>query len=119
MLKLLPLVEKVELDVEIGDTILTGKFRNKKTVVKTMSVDSNGQLIINGKKMTNFRTIKQVNIFDENLTESPDKIEFEKKRLHAYSPSAYSFVKRHDMVYVGKGSHVDLRNIMGNSTVGD
>jgi len=69
MLKLLPLVEKVELDVEIGDTILTGKFRNKKTVVKTMSIDGNGQLIINGKKMTNFRTTKRVNIFDEVIEE--------------------------------------------------
>jgi hypothetical protein len=76
MIKLTDLInEKIELDVEIGDTILTGKFRNKKTVVKTMSVDNNGQLIINGKKMTNFRTTKQVNIFDEQaLTENPDTL---------------------------------------------
>ena len=30
------LLEKIVLDVNIGDTILVGKFKNKKMVVKTI-----------------------------------------------------------------------------------
>ena len=29
-----PLIEDIEIPVEIGDTILTGRFKNKKTKVK-------------------------------------------------------------------------------------
>jgi co-chaperonin GroES (HSP10) len=33
-MKLIDILEAISLDVKIGDTILTGKFKNKKTVVK-------------------------------------------------------------------------------------
>lgn len=47
-----------ELDIEIGDTILTGKYRNKRMVVKSFGKDENGQPTINGKKILNFRIEK-------------------------------------------------------------
>jgi len=56
--------EEIKLDVEIGDTILMGKFKNKKTVVKSIGKDEHGMPTINGKKVATFRIIKRVNIFN-------------------------------------------------------
>ena len=36
--------EKIVLDVEVGDTILVGRFKNKKLVVKDIGKDSHGML---------------------------------------------------------------------------
>jgi len=49
----------ITIDVEIGDIILTGKFRNRKMVVKTISKDEHGMPTINGKKACNFRIAKE------------------------------------------------------------
>ena len=61
--------EGITLDVEIGDTILMGRFKNKKVVVKTIGKDEHGMPTINGKKVATFRMIKegyQVIFEDEN-----------------------------------------------------
>jgi hypothetical protein len=61
--------EAITLDVEIGDTILMGKFKNKKVVVKSIGKDEHGMPTINGKKVATFRMIKegkQVLFEDEN-----------------------------------------------------
>ena len=50
----------IVIDVEVGDTILTGRFKNKKTVVKNISIDDHGMPMINGKKATTFRLTKSV-----------------------------------------------------------
>ena len=47
--------EALALDLEIGDVILTGKFKNKRTVVKDIGTDELGQPTINGKRVLNFR----------------------------------------------------------------
>ena len=38
-----PLTEDIKLDVEVGDTILMGRFKNKK--VKVKSIDYNKKVI--------------------------------------------------------------------------
>lgn len=48
----------MNIDLEIGDIILTGKFRNKKVEVKEFGVDDKGQPTVNGKPMLNFRIQK-------------------------------------------------------------
>jgi hypothetical protein len=53
------LKEKIVIDVEIGDTILTGKFKNKKTKVASIGTDDHGMPIINGRKATTFRMTKK------------------------------------------------------------
>jgi len=53
--------EDITLDVNVGDTILTGKFKNKKTVVKVIGTDEHGMPTINGKKVVTFRHIKDLN----------------------------------------------------------
>jgi len=57
--------EEIKLDVNIGDTILMGKFKNKKVVVKSIGTDEHGMPTINGKKVATFRMIPKVNIFKE------------------------------------------------------
>jgi hypothetical protein len=44
------------IPVAIGDTILIGRFKNKKTIVKTIGKDEYGMPTINGKGVVNFRT---------------------------------------------------------------
>jgi hypothetical protein len=53
------LQEAIKLPVEIGDTILTGRFKNKKVVVKTIGKDEHGMPTINGKKVVTFRLMKE------------------------------------------------------------
>ena len=54
-LKLAKLSEDINLDVNVGDTLLMGKFKNKRVVVKDIGKDEHGMPTINGKKATTFR----------------------------------------------------------------
>ena len=60
------LTEDINIPVNVGDTILTGRFKNKKTVVKSIGKDEHGMPTINGKKVTTFRMIKKQ---EENINE--------------------------------------------------
>ena len=51
--------EAITLPVEIGDTLLMGKFKNKKVVVKSIGKDEHGMPTINGKKVVTFRLMKE------------------------------------------------------------
>ena len=51
-------LEKIVIDVEVGDTIYMGRFKIKKTIVKTITEDEFGMPVINGKKVTTFRKRK-------------------------------------------------------------
>jgi GNAT superfamily N-acetyltransferase len=53
------ITESIVLPVEIGDTLLMGKFKNKKVVVKTIGKDEHGMPTINGKKVVTFRMMKE------------------------------------------------------------
>ena len=50
----------MNIDLQIGDTILTGRFKNKKVVVKEFGVDDKGQPTVNGRPMLKFRIQKLV-----------------------------------------------------------
>ncbi len=52
------IAEAIELDLEKGDVILTGRFKNKRTVVKSIGKDDLGQPTVNGMKALNFRIEK-------------------------------------------------------------
>jgi hypothetical protein len=51
-------VNSVSIDLQVGDTILTGRFKNKREIVKTIGVDKLGQPTVNGKPMLKFRIEK-------------------------------------------------------------
>lgn len=51
--------EAITIPVEIGDTVLMGKFKNKKVVVKSIGKDEYGMPTINGKKVATFRLVRE------------------------------------------------------------
>jgi hypothetical protein len=52
----------IKIPIDIGDTIYTGRWKNKKTIVKTIGKDENGQPTINGKTILKFKfTVQQKN----------------------------------------------------------
>ena len=53
--------EDISVDVNVGDTIMTGRFKNKRTVVKTIGKDEHGMPTINGKKVVTFRKAEKNN----------------------------------------------------------
>ena len=57
--------EDINIPVNVGDTILVGKFKNKKMKIKKIGKDKHGMPTINGRKATTFRIHKTVNIFDD------------------------------------------------------
>jgi hypothetical protein len=64
--------EDINMDVDKGDTVLMGKFKNKKVVVKDIGKDDYGMPTINGKKAATFRLgDKGENVFkkDEEIDE--------------------------------------------------
>ena len=67
------LAEAITIDVKVGDVILTGRFKNKKTVVKSIGKDEYGMPTINGRKVVTFRKGKKVD--EENLLERVDYYE--------------------------------------------
>jgi hypothetical protein len=50
----------VKIDLRVGDWILTGRFKNKREMVKTIGVDQLGQPTVNGKPMLKFRITKTI-----------------------------------------------------------
>jgi len=46
------------IPIKVGDTILTGRFRNKPVKVKTLGLDEMGQPVINGNPILKFRIPK-------------------------------------------------------------
>ena len=51
--------EDINISVKVGDTILTGRFKNKKVVVKSIGTAEHGMPTINGKKVVTFRLLKE------------------------------------------------------------
>ena len=55
-------VDGIYVPIKIGDIIYTGRFRNKKTTVKTIGKDEYGMPTINGKRVLNFKTTTEKKI---------------------------------------------------------
>jgi len=54
-----PLLEGIDLPIEIGDTVKMGRFKNKPVVVKSIDWNEKGDLLINGRPALKFRIIKK------------------------------------------------------------
>jgi hypothetical protein len=59
--------EEISLNVKVGDTLLMGKFKNKKVVVKDIGKDEWGMPTINGKKAVTFRIPKKEDLKEMGL----------------------------------------------------
>jgi len=49
---------KIELDIQIGDVLLGGRYKNKRIVVRDIGKDEFGQPTINGQTILKFRIEK-------------------------------------------------------------
>ena len=100
------LTETIKIGVEVGDTILTGRFKNKKTRVKSIGKDDHGMPTINGRKVVNFRIQDKEDVFvdemafttgDGTIKGAPkvSKVKKMKKKGHTSVPygSGYKKVK--------------------------
>ena len=96
-----PIVEDINIPVSVGDTILTGRFKNKKTKVNSIGKDDYGMPTINGRKVVNFRVAK---VEEEGIVSADgtiqggsklSKIKKMKKKGHTSVPygSGYKKVK--------------------------
>lgn len=53
-------VAKIILDIELGDEVLVGRFKNKSVKVESIGTDENGQPTINGRKLLALRIAKKL-----------------------------------------------------------
>jgi len=58
----------ITIDVNVGDVIMGGRFKNKPIKVKSIGKDEHGMPTINGRKVVNFR-LKKV---EEKVTRDKD-----------------------------------------------
>ena len=61
--------EMIKVPIKVGDTILGGRFKNKKTLVKKIGKNDKGDITINGKPLLKYRIVKESlqNEMDMNL----------------------------------------------------
>lgn len=52
--------EDIRLDIDVGDVVLGGKWKNKRIVVKTIGTDDLGQPTINGQSLLTMRIEKDL-----------------------------------------------------------
>ena len=62
-----PLIESIDLPIEIGDTVKMGRFKNKKVVIKSIDWNEKGDLLINGRPALKFRVVQKQ---QENISEN-------------------------------------------------
>lgn len=54
--------EDIKVPIKVGDTVLGGRFKNKKMVVKKIGKNSKGDITINDKPLLKFRLLKESNL---------------------------------------------------------
>jgi hypothetical protein len=141
--------EEIKLNVKVGDTLLMGKFKNKKVVVKSIGEDEWGMPTINGKKAVTFRIPKKDDLKEMGLgggagvglslpggyiNGAPDTKDVKKnsKKLNNKSMSGYEPVKESILLEGGAYGHMnhpfdiemnltfgDLKNIVKKALNGD
>ena len=53
--------EDINIPLNVGDTVLGGKFKNKRIVVKSISKNEKGEITINGKPLLKYRLVSEAN----------------------------------------------------------
>jgi hypothetical protein len=57
--------EDINVNVNPGDVVLMGKFKNKRVKIKDIGEDPHGMPTINGKQATTFRKVNEVSLLDK------------------------------------------------------
>lgn len=53
------ILENITIPIKVGDTVLGGKFKNKRIVVKSIDKNEKGDITINGKPLLKYRLVKE------------------------------------------------------------
>lgn len=65
--------EMIKVPIKVGDTVLSGRFKNKKVVVKKIGKNDKGDITINDKPLLKYRIIKEsedesrISIFSQDI----------------------------------------------------
>lgn len=94
-----PYLEKIEVPIEVGDTVLGGRFKNKKVVVKKIGKNKKGDITVNDKPLLKFRLVKEsleedVNYYFKHLEDDNFIIQTENDYFRIFKPkdgSVYSY----------------------------
>jgi hypothetical protein len=86
---MIKLSELIKVPISVGDTVLGGKFKNKKIKVKSIGENDKGDITINGKPMMKVRIIPKSSIdFPEGLQEGKEDMD----KLYAYYSMAMQMI---------------------------
>ena len=110
----------IKLDIKVGDTLMGGKFKNKKVVVKTIGKNDKGDITINGKPLLRFRILKENN-FHLLRRESTIKKKLDSIIQNRFTNEEFQFMpfehfRLHISDYVGTKMAHEL-NLMGDKRV--
>ena len=62
--------EDINIPINVGDTILGGRFKNKKTIVKKIGKNAKGDITVNGKPLLKYRLVKEsIESFEEETND--------------------------------------------------
>jgi mannose-6-phosphate isomerase-like protein (cupin superfamily)/predicted GNAT family acetyltransferase len=67
--------EDITIPLNVGDTVLGGKFKNKKIVVKDIGKNEKGEITVNGKPLLKYRLIDEA--YNEAIVELMKDAQFE------------------------------------------
>jgi hypothetical protein len=114
------LTEMIKLDIKVGDTIMGGKFKNKKVIVKDIGKNEKGDVTINGKPLLRFRIIKENNIRlrrrESMIKEKLDSIIQNNLTNKEFQSIPFEHFRLHISDYVGT-EMADELNLMGDEKV--
>jgi len=88
--------EDIKVPIEIGDTVLGGRFKNKKTVVKKIGKNKKGDITINDKPLLKYRIVKEsleedMNYYFRHLEDDNFVIQTENDYFRIFKPMSGSF----------------------------
>jgi hypothetical protein len=79
--------EDITIPINVGDTVLGGKFKNKRIVVKSISKNEKGDITINGKPLLKFRLIDEI-YYDSSGNPCKYPTTLDGRCLDKYHPSS-------------------------------
>jgi len=79
--------ENINIPIKVGDTILMGRFKNKKVVVKSIGKDEHGMPTVNGKKVVTFRLLKEARDYKKEYSKygKSEKAKKYRAKLNKYN----------------------------------
>jgi len=107
--------EMIKLDIKVGDTLMGGKFKNKKVVVKTIGKNDKGDITINGKPLLRFRMLKE----NVEIPENKNLDMFKKWLYNNYPNISFLEVTRKKDPYLYNSRFKDIPLVIVHYTESD